>query len=99
MDFVSHRGGAVARTWCGRGWWVADLNFAEFIFPKMFKGVEGVVVWGEDCGGHVVILGLGERGVLGMELSSFMYPRAYAHNARTCTRAPGKTFEVVLFLF
>jgi hypothetical protein len=48
MDFVSHRGGAVARTWCGRGWWIADLNFAEFIFPKMFKGVEGVVVCGEN---------------------------------------------------
>lgn len=66
----------------------ADLNFAEFYFEKMLRVGSGSCV-GRESGGHVGILGLGERGVLGMELSSFMYPRARAHYARVCVRVRG----------
>ena len=43
MDCVSHRGGCGPLTWVGLRSTGADLNFAEFIFPKMFR--VGRVSW------------------------------------------------------
>ena len=88
MDCVSYRGGCGLRTWVWLRSLGADLNFAEFYFGKMLGVRRGSCV-GRESGGQVGILGLGERGVLGMELSSFMYPRARAHYARVCVRVRG----------
>lgn len=97
-DCVSYRGGGVAADMvCGEVVWCI-FEFRRILFGGKYWRLGGSRGWG-DCGGHGVFLGVGERGVHGMELSSFMYPRARAHYARVRVCACGGRLSILISVF
>ena len=88
--------------WALDGGWVGVVG-CRFEFRRIYFGGN---VWGifEVVGGVRIVWTVGDFGIRGEGGSRYgtIYLnciRAHTHYAHACTRTPGKTFEVVPFLF